>query len=618
MATQIYNNSKKLDYSGNSSTGYQYTFALKITRDTQNVTGNYTPTTAVCSLTSPKSRWDTSSSYGQLSVTLYWIKADGTYSSKTVNGDKIYESAYNTTYSVSVSQNVPHLDNGTSKVYAIGKWTSTASNSYRPASTSMTSSTIALPTIPRASEIIATSGYIGETVSIYISRKSTTFTETLTWECKELNGTIENPTNLTQLPFTIPTSIYTLIPDDKSIDITITAITYNGTTKVGEKTATLTARVDENKNKPIVEEPVIEETNTKVSALTNKLVLNASRPKIKITATAQNSATIKSVITVNDDGQSLTGATVTFKEIEKAKFTTTVTDSRTLPTVKVIDKTSEAIPYIKPNIKTISIERKTPISGEVIFDATGSFYSGKIGDATNSLNISYRYKENTPEATWSNLFDIPNENIYIDSTRNEYSIENFNLGTITEYNKNYLFEVYYGDILTESTIPLNRIVKKGIATFDYGEHDLKVNGDLFVADEDGKNKVNVLDEITLLNADINEIEMCEDFSDKVTFNEAYANIHFYKKNGIVTISYQGEAKKSHTAGDVLFTLPEGYRPKMSALGTGTQFYIPMVKNNGAYGTCYIKHSDGQCVIATISSNDWVGRIYLATSYVCEE
>ena len=49
MATQIYNNSKKLDYSANSSTGYQYNFALKITRDTQNVTSNYTPTTAVWS-----------------------------------------------------------------------------------------------------------------------------------------------------------------------------------------------------------------------------------------------------------------------------------------------------------------------------------------------------------------------------------------------------------------------------------------------------------------------------------------------------------------------------------------------------------------------------------------
>ena len=163
MATQIYSNSKKLDYSANSSSGYQYTFTLKITRDTQNVSGNYTPTTAVCSLTSPKSRWDTNASYGQLSVILYWIKSDGTYGSKTVTGDKINQSAYDTTYSVSVSQDVPHLNDGTSKIYAVGKWYSSASNSYRPKSTSLTSDVISLPTIPRASDITATSGYIGET-----------------------------------------------------------------------------------------------------------------------------------------------------------------------------------------------------------------------------------------------------------------------------------------------------------------------------------------------------------------------------------------------------------------------------------------------------------------------
>jgi hypothetical protein len=106
-----------------------------------------------------------------------------------------------------------------------------------------------------------------------------------------------------------------------------------------------------------------------------------------------------------------------------------------------------------------------------------------------------------------------------------------------------------------------------------------------------------------------------DFSSKVDFNETYANIHFYKKNGIVTISYQGEAKKSHAAGNVLFTIPKGYRPLMSQ--NNNQFYFPIVKNEGAYGTCFIRADNGQCVIGTISSNTWAGRIYLATSYVCE-
>ena len=500
MATQIYSNSKELTYSA-SSYGYTYDFALKITRDTQNVTGNYTPVTATCSLTSPKSRWETNASYGQLSVILYWLKADGTYDSKTVTGDKINKSAYDTTYSVSVSQNVPHLNDGTSKVYAIGKWYSSANNSYRPASTSMTSSTIALPTIPRASEITATSGYIGEAVSIYISRKSTSFTETLTWSCGDLSGTIPNESNETTVPFTIPTSLYTLIPDDKSVVVTITADTYNGSTKVGTKTTTLTARVDETANKPVIENVVVTETNTKVSALTDKLVLNASKPKITITATAKNSATIKSIVTKNNDGQTLSGSEVTFKEIGKPVFTINVSDTRELPATKTIDNSSTAIPYVKPNIKTISIERESPVSGVLIFNATGSFYSGTIGSETNSLTISYRYKENTSESTWSNLLNIPNSSITFDTSKKEYKIENFNLGEITQYNKNYIFEIYYGDILVDDATPLTRIVRKGIDVFSLGEHDGQFNGILYVADENGLNKVNILNSIYYKSGD---------------------------------------------------------------------------------------------------------------------
>ena len=40
-----------------------------------------------------------------------------------------------------------------------------------------------------------------------------------------------------------------------------------------------------------------------------------------------------------------------------------------------------------------------------------------------------------------------------------------------------------------------------------------------------------------------------------------SNYHFYKKNGMCFISYQGEAE-AHPTGTVLFTIPEGYRPKM--------------------------------------------------------
>ena len=399
------------------------------------------------------------------------------------------------------SKDVKHENNGSKKItFSASLTKSTAYSLYDPGKCSLSGDVI-LTTIPRASTIEAVSGYIGETTTLYIGRKSDSFTEKLTWSCEKLSGTIENLNNETNVPFTIPTSLYALIPNDKQIDVTISCITYNGTTQVGEEqTTTLTARVDETKNKPIINEPVITETNTKVSNLTNKLVLNASRPKITINASGQNGASIKSIITTNKDGQSYSGDDVVFNTIGTAKFTIDVTDTRDLPNSKQIDKTEEAIPYVQPNIKTISIDRLSPTSGEIILSLIGSFYKGYIDKTENELNISYRYKENVTNATWSDLIRVPKNSIDFDTTNNSYSLTDFSLGQITQYNKQYVFEIYYSDVLVTDAKPLTRAVKKGVPTFDYGEHDLKVNGDLFVADEDGLNKINILDKIKELQS----------------------------------------------------------------------------------------------------------------------
>ena len=110
-------------------------------------------------------------------------------------------------------------------------------------------------------------------------------------------------------------------------------------------------------------------------------------------------------------------------------------------------------------------------------------------------------------------------------------------------------------------------------------------------------------------------EQEEEFSSKVTFNETPGNTYFYKKNGIVYITYQSAAA-THNADSILFTLPTGYKPK--AENGQTQFFIPFIKNAAAYGTCFIRLSDGVCKVSQISSTTTNGRIYFNISYVCEE
>lgn len=483
------------------------------------------------------------------------------------------------------------------------------------------STQISLPTIPRASTLSVSNSlpYIGDNITIAINKKNDNYIHDLSWKTAddELSGVIATKTTEKSIIWTIPEEIYDLIPDNDSITIRLLLTTFNvdGDTQIGETYEySITCMVNSVLYKPEVSY-IITETNEKVISVTDNLVINASKPKFNITATAKKGASISSIVVSNKDGQSYSGNEVTFKEIGTSKFEIVVTDSRGIPNIIPLDLTTQDIDYIKPNIKKIEVDRNTPTSGNVILNANGDFYNGQFSSETgnNILDISYRFKENIADATWSNLTTIPSDAISFDG--NGYTITDYDLGTITEYNKNYVFEFYYSDILTDVTTPISRIVKKGITTFDYGEHDFQVNGDLYVADENRQNKVNILDEITLLNVDINEIAMYEDFSDKVTFKETPSNYHFYKKNGMCFISYQG-ASTTHAEGVVLFTIPEGYRPKMPE--GQNQFFFPFVKNNVAYGVCWIRISNGECIMSQISNTSANGRIYFSISYVCEE
>lgn len=419
------------------------------------------------------------------------------------------------------TKDIKHNTDGTKKITFSSTLTKSSYTSYDPGKCSL-SGTFDLTTIPRASTLSVSNSmpYIGDNITIAISKKNEDYTQELNWKTEDnkANGAIEIVEIEKSVIWTIPNDLYELIPENDRIKITLLLKTYNtdGITQIGETYQyDVTCVVNPETNKPDVEK-VITETNEKVSELTSKMVLNASRPNFKITANAKNGATIKSIVVTNSDGQSYSGDDITFKEIGKPTFTITVTDSRGIPNILDLDFTEDAITYIQPNIKAVEIVRKASSSGEIIINANGVFYNKNIDITPNVLEIKYRFKQNIVDTTWSELITIPNDAINYNSEENSYSINDYNLGDITLYNKNYIFEFYYNDILISSVTPSTREILKGVPIFDYGEHDLKVNGDLFVADEDGLNKVNILevigtlanlttdDKISLVNA-INEI-----------------------------------------------------------------------------------------------------------------
>ena len=87
--------------------------------------------------------------------------------------------------------------------------------------------------------------------------------------------------------------------------------------------------------------------------------------------------------------------------------------------------------------------------------------------------------------------------------------------------------------------------------------------------------------------------------------ETAAHYHCVVQAGICHLFYQGQSK-AHSAGALLFTLPEECRP-------ADQTLVPFVKNASAYGVVSIA-ADGGVTVNAISSTSATGRIYLDASW----
>ena len=88
---------------------------------------------------------------------------------------------------------------------------------------------------------------------------------------------------------------------------------------------------------------------------------------------------------------------------------------------------------------------------------------------------------------------IPSSSYTIDTTNNKLTITNYTLSNALVYTSNGTFTIEISDLLVTDTD--SRQVLKGVPTYDVGEHDLQVNGDLYIADTTRNNAINVKEEI---------------------------------------------------------------------------------------------------------------------------
>ncbi|EOZ2853468.1 DUF859 family phage minor structural protein [Listeria monocytogenes] len=267
------------------------------------------------------------------------------------------------------------------------------------------SGTGTLNTIPRATTptLSASSLDMGASITINTPRASTAFTHTLTYKFGNATGTIATGVT-TSKAWTVPLSLANQVPNTTSGTCTITCKTYNGSTLIGTKTITFTAKVPSSVV-PTISSVAVADTNSAYASQFGGLVQNKSKAKFTITAAGSYSSTISTYKTVIENktytGASPTTAILTGSGSITATITVTDSRGRTAKTTKTIT----VIAYKVPSITAFSIVRSNA-DGTENNEGTNATIKVAFSIAavsnknTNSYTIEYKLNTAT---TWTTL-----------------------------------------------------------------------------------------------------------------------------------------------------------------------------------------------------------------------
>ena len=440
--------------------GYNYTYTVDVIENSTSIANNTSNVTINFYIKGP---W--APSYYDW-TTYYGIIVDG--SVKDSGSSRPYVSTSNVKL-LSWTGDVAHNSDG-SKSISVSVYLTNGSASYLPtqypSSSPLYMGSVSLTTIPRASSVSCSTADIGSNATISISRASSSFTHTLSYTFGSLSGTIATKTSSTSVSWTIPTTFYAQIPNDKSGTGTITCDTYNGSTLIGSKPTSFTATVNESASKPTLN-PTAVDVNTTTTALTgdsSKFIKYYSNASVSTGASARNSATLTSQ-KITCGAKSISSASGTINAVESGSFTFSATDSRGYPTTQTVNKT--LIAYIK---LTCSMEAGAPTTdGVATLKISGNYWNGTFGALANTLTVQYRYKpQGGSYGNWTTVSATKSNNTY-NATATISGLD---------YRTTYVFQARAVDKL--ATVNTDEQARRTTPIFDWSKDDFRVNGDFTV------------------------------------------------------------------------------------------------------------------------------------------
>lgn len=321
---------------------------------------------------------------------------------------------------------------------------------------------IAPDTILRASAVSCGSGYIGDRVTVVVSRKNDAFTHSLGYRFGSLSGWIdpegqaadgEVKLSETAVNFLLPESFYGQIPNSPSQVCTLICSTYHGDTCIGQRQTEFTVTADPNRCAPLLT-VTARDINPDTLALTGDetlLVRYCSRAVCRVAAQAQKGAHLAGIYAQE---QPVEGEEHLLEPVELDRMQFAAVDTRGYATVFSLEY--PLISYV-PLTVNAEVQRTDPTGGDAVLTLQGNCWHGEFPLTENTLQAVYRVGEESCTVPLT----VGEDHTY----RAEILL------TGLDYRQSHPVEVTVSD--AAMTVTQSLTVHKGLPVFHWGEGDFQ-------------------------------------------------------------------------------------------------------------------------------------------------
>ena len=475
-----------------SNGGHAYTLKAEFTETSTSTPNNTSTLTCKASLIPTNAYWSTSYSS---SLAIYWHD-NRENTDRLVNSINFSGINSGETKSTEGSITIYHKEDGSLSGYAYAYFTKgSTTSSYAPNSAGIATDWTALTSISRYPMITSAPNFDDEQNPTITYTTTSGFSNATYTACISLTGAIDdvpyravdlNAGSYTfELTETERNTLRYAARNSNNINVIFYLRTIVGNA-VYLSTATRTLSIVN--ADPEISSLTVTETNQDVidvlgSATSNSIIPSVSYLHAVLVPSANKEATITKVSLVK--GSTITADTTSPYEFDfspSSSQTFIVTDSRGNTTGVTVNK--NVLPYIPISFVNFTFERYNPTSSNIILNLEANYEQQTYNQTPNVPIVKWKLDDGT-------FNTIPSTEYTIDTTNHKLIISDYELTNVLPYTSKGNFTISIEDLFTNAVD--TQYVLKGIPTYDEGEHDLQVNGDLFIADTNGENAVNVKD-----------------------------------------------------------------------------------------------------------------------------